>query len=75
LEKDFTELAEQQIKQVLYKMQHTSKVDVGDFGESLRIHYPKVWKKVKKDWDETFSTVPITSDVKVNITNPGSSTE
>lgn len=75
LEKEFAELAEQQIKQVLYKMQHTHKVDVGDFGESLRIHYPKVWKKVKKDWDEVFSTVPITYDVKVTITNPGSSTQ
>ncbi|GAS83850.1 Ger(x)C family spore germination protein [Paenibacillus amylolyticus] len=75
LEKEFAELAEQQIRQVLYKLQHTYKVDVADFRDSLRIKEPKTWKKVKDDWDQIFSTVPITYDVKITITNPGSSTE
>ncbi|MBY0116239.1 Ger(x)C family spore germination protein [Paenibacillus sp. FSL H8-0317] len=75
LEKEFAELAEQQIRQVLYKLQHTYKVDVADFRDSLRIKEPKTWKKVKDDWDNIFSTVPITYDVKISITNPGSSTE
>ncbi|MGE6577229.1 Ger(x)C family spore germination protein [Paenibacillus xylanexedens] len=75
LEKEFAELAEQQIRQVLYKLQHTYKVDVADFRDSLRIKEPKTWKKVKDDWDEIFSTVPITYEVKTTITNPGSSTE
>ncbi|WP_145152553.1 Ger(x)C family spore germination protein [Paenibacillus xylanexedens] len=75
LEKEFAELAEQQIRQVLYKLQHTYKVDVADFRDSLRIKEPKTWKKVKDDWDKIFSTVPITYDVKITITNPGSSTE
>ncbi|WP_145053513.1 Ger(x)C family spore germination protein [Paenibacillus xylanexedens] len=75
LEKNFTDMAEQQIDQVLHKLQHTYKVDVADFRDSLRIKYPKVWKKVKDDWDEVFSTVPITYKVKINITSPGSSTE
>ncbi|CAM4517950.1 Ger(x)C family spore germination protein [Paenibacillus xylanexedens] len=75
LEKDFAELAEQQIRQLLYKLQHTYKVDVADFRDSLRIKEPKTWKKVKDDWDKIFSTVPITYEVKTTITNPGSSTE
>ncbi|WP_458124209.1 Ger(x)C family spore germination protein [Paenibacillus sp. Z3-2] len=75
LEKEFSELAEQQIRQVLYKLQHTYKVDVADFRDSLRIKEPKTWKKVKDDWDNIFSTVPITYDVKTTITNLGSSTE
>lgn len=75
LEKEFAELAEQQIRQVLYKLQHTYKVDVADFRDSLRIKEPKTWKKVKDDWDEIFSNVPITYEVKTTITNPGSSTE
>ncbi|MBT2287267.1 Ger(x)C family spore germination protein [Paenibacillus polymyxa] len=75
LEKDFSEMAEQQIRQVLYKLQHTYKVDVADFRDSLRIKHPKTWKKVKDDWDKIFRTVPITYDVKITITNPGSSTE
>ncbi|MCW3794407.1 Ger(x)C family spore germination protein [Paenibacillus sp. LS1] len=75
LEKEFADLAEQQIRQVLYKLQHTYKVDVADFRDSLRIKEPKTWKKVKGDWDKIFSNVPITYDVKITITNPGSSTE
>lgn len=75
LEKEFAELAKQQIRQLLYKLQHTYKVDVADFRDSLRIKEPKTWKKVKDDWDKIFSTVPITYEVKTTITNPGSSTE
>jgi hypothetical protein len=29
-------------------MQKEYKVDVGEFGNQLRIHYPKVWEKEKK---------------------------
>ncbi|MFX3648021.1 MAG: Ger(x)C family spore germination protein [Paenibacillus sp.] len=75
LEKEFSDMAEQQIRQLLYKLQHTYKVDVADFRDSLRIKHPKTWKKVKDDWDKIFSTVPITYEVKTTITNLGSSTE
>ncbi|PYY29664.1 Spore germination protein [Paenibacillus illinoisensis] len=75
LEDDFKKIAEQQVKQVLDKMQHKYKVDVAGFGEKLRINYPKVWKKVKSDWDRTFSEIPITYDIKIKIKNQGSSTE
>ncbi|MFS0873608.1 Ger(x)C family spore germination protein [Paenibacillus xylanilyticus] len=75
LEQEFSELAKQQIQQLLYKMQHVYKVDVGGFGDRLRIKYPKVWQKVKPDWDKMFSEIPITYDIKINITNQGSSTE
>ncbi|MFL0377415.1 Ger(x)C family spore germination protein [Paenibacillus amylolyticus] len=75
LEKDFAKLVEQQIKQLLYKLQHTYKVDVADFRDSIRIKYPKTWKKVKGNWDEIFATIPITYEVKTTIINPGSSTE
>ncbi|MGF9696565.1 Ger(x)C family spore germination C-terminal domain-containing protein [Paenibacillus sp. MABNR03] len=53
LEKEFSDQAEQQIQQLLYKMQHVYKVDVGGFGERLRIKHHKVWKKVKPAWDKT----------------------
>lgn len=75
LENEFKKIAEQQVKQVLDKMQHKYKVDVGGFGEKLRIKYPKVWKKVKPNWDKTFSEIPITYDIKIKIKNQGSSTE
>ncbi|PZT53095.1 Ger(x)C family spore germination protein [Paenibacillus silvae] len=75
LEKDFAKLVEQQIKDMLYKLQHTYQVDVADFRDTIRIKYPKTWKKVKDHWDEIFAKVPITYEVKTRIVNPGSSTE
>lgn len=54
-------------KKALDKTQKDFKVDVGGFGKQLSIHYPKVWKKVKKDWDEKFSEVPVEVNVKVHI--------
>ncbi|SEL46683.1 Ger(x)C family spore germination protein [Paenibacillus sp. OK003] len=75
LEKDFSHMAEQQVEELLHKMQHVYKVDAAGFSDKLRIKYPRVWKKIKNNWDETFSEVPITYDIKIKITNQGSSTE
>lgn len=59
------------MKSVMQKMQEDYKADVAGFGNQLRIKYPKVWEKVKKDWDETFSEIPIKYDVEITITNYG----
>ncbi|WP_336783279.1 Ger(x)C family spore germination C-terminal domain-containing protein [Paenibacillus illinoisensis] len=75
LEDEFTKIAEQQVKPALDKIQHKYKVDVGGFGEQLRIKYPKVCRKVKPDWDKRFSEVPITYDIKIKLENQGSSTD
>ncbi|RCX23765.1 spore germination protein [Fontibacillus phaseoli] len=75
LEKQFEKEARKQIQQVLHKMQHVYRVDVGGFNKQLRIKYPKVWNKVKEDWDETFSNIPITYEIDMKITDFGSSTD
>ncbi|WP_429375225.1 Ger(x)C family spore germination protein [Paenibacillus sp. DS2015] len=68
---------EQELKDSLYKvihkMQEVYHVDVAGFGNRLRIQHPKVWKKVEKEWDETFSQSEITYDVNLNIIDYGSS--
>ncbi|WP_249598211.1 Ger(x)C family spore germination protein [Peribacillus frigoritolerans] len=58
---------------VLEKMQKEYQVDVAGFGNRLRIEHPKVWKKVKKDWDQTFSETQITYDIKLTINDYGTS--
>lgn len=73
LEGYFEDTVREQIRQVLYKMQETYHVDVAGFGEQLRIKHPRLWKKVEKNWDEAFSKANVTYDVKINITNYGSS--
>ncbi|WP_026594108.1 Ger(x)C family spore germination protein [Bacillus sp. UNC437CL72CviS29] len=59
------------VKQALKKTQKQYKVDVAGFGNRLKIKYPKVWKKVEKDWDKTFSKVPIKYNVKITIQDYG----
>ncbi|MGO4544727.1 Ger(x)C family spore germination protein [Paenibacillus sp. 2TAB23] len=60
------------IKLGLNKIQNRYKADVVGFGTRLSIEHPKVWKQVKGNWDETFSQVPITYDVKLKISETGS---
>ena len=74
LEQDFAKIVDQQIDQMLYKLQHTYKADVAGFGQ----HPNPLSKNVeegKDNWDEVFATIPITYEIKTNIVNPGSSTE
>jgi spore germination protein len=61
------------VNNVLEIMQEDYQVDVAGFGNQLRIKHPKVWEKVKKDWDQTFSEVPIKYNVKLNINEYGAS--
>ena len=71
------ELLEKHVKELIHttlqKMQTEYHVDVADFGKALRIQHPKVWNKVKANWDETFSSIPVTYNVKVQIKEYGAS--
>jgi spore germination protein len=55
------------IRQGLRKTQNEFKVDVVGFGKKLSIKYPQVWEKVKDNWDEEFSKIPVKINVKINI--------
>jgi len=55
----------------LKTMQKKYRVDVAGFGNELRIHYPKFWRKIRKNWDEQFSMVPVTFSVKLEIKDYG----
>lgn len=59
------------VKQVLKKIQGNYSTDVAGFGNQLRIQHPRVWEKVKKDWDKRFSKIPIKYSVKLTITDYG----
>ncbi|MEH7120487.1 Ger(x)C family spore germination protein [Neobacillus vireti] len=68
--------AEEEVKRLINttgeKMQKDYQVDVAGFGNRLRIEHPKVWEKVKKDWDLIFSEVSIEYNVKLTIMDYGS---
>lgn len=67
--------AEKEVKRLiqlgLEKIQKKYKTDVVGFGTRLNIEHPKQWQKVKQDWDNVFSQVPITYKVKLTITEMG----
>ncbi|MGE7823111.1 Ger(x)C family spore germination protein [Paenibacillus sp. NPDC093718] len=75
VEKAVEEEVEHLVENVLDKIQHEYKTDVAGFGNKLRIKYPHLWKTVKKDWDQTFSEVPIQYEVKITIKDYGTSVE
>ncbi|MDQ0880911.1 Ger(x)C family spore germination protein [Peribacillus sp. V2I11] len=72
-EKSFEKEVERLVRNVVEKMQKEYQVDVAGFGNRLRIENPKVWKKVKKDWDQRFSETTINYDVKLTINDYGTS--
>ncbi|MGG0511217.1 Ger(x)C family spore germination protein [Priestia megaterium] len=63
---------DKRIKEVLDKTQKRYQVDVVDFGNQLRIHYPKTWRRVKGHWEEVFKDVPIDYNVQVKVKSYGS---
>ncbi|WP_370223168.1 Ger(x)C family spore germination protein [Cytobacillus sp.] len=64
---------ERLVKNVLAKTQEEYKMDVMGFGRSLQISYPQVWNKVKNNWDETFSEIPVKFSINVSIKEMGTS--
>ncbi|MGY5483712.1 Ger(x)C family spore germination protein [Paenibacillus sp. ALE2] len=75
VEQEFEKQVTRRIKSLMHKLQSEYKVDVAGFGEHLNIEKPQIWKKVKDDWDYKFSKIPVTFDVKLTITDLGSSAE
>lgn len=75
LEETFTKAVRAEIEQLLYKLQHTYHVDAIEFGEEVRIKYPREWNKIKERWDEVFSKTRITYDINLEIMDTGSSIE
>ncbi|WP_163100429.1 Ger(x)C family spore germination protein [Peribacillus alkalitolerans] len=59
------------VEKVTKKMQEEYKVDVAGFGNRLRIEYPKLWEKVKKNWDQEFSTIPVNYHVNITVKDYG----
>ncbi|MEK5397258.1 spore gernimation protein GerC [Paenibacillus sp. VTT E-133280] len=75
LEKIFEEKLTQHINGLIYKMQSTYKVDVAGFGDWLSIEKPHIWKQMKDHWDDEFTRMPLTFDIKLKITDFGSTSK
>ncbi|HEY4431780.1 MAG TPA: Ger(x)C family spore germination protein [Paenibacillus sp.] len=69
LQKRVLEMVQTTVK----KMQKDLHTEAAGFGTSLRNQHPAVWRSVKDNWDETFSQIPITYEVNINIEEYGAS--
>ncbi|MFT4400790.1 Ger(x)C family spore germination protein [Bacillus sp. SW14] len=71
IEKNIENEVKKIVGHVLKRIQQDYKADVAGFDESLRLEHPDLWKKVKKNWDDTFSKADITYSVNTTITHYG----
>ncbi|MNB71068.1 Spore germination protein B3 precursor [compost metagenome] len=72
-QKIFEKRLSDMLSSVMLKLQSTYHADVIGFRDVLKIQHPKVWKKVEDHWDDVFSRTPVTFDIKLKITDYGSS--
>lgn len=66
-QKEVTNIMEETLK----KMQKELKVDIAGFGKKLNIKYPKVWEKIKDNWEEIFSDVQVNVKVETYVKDFG----
>lgn len=67
LENEIKKKVETAIKNVQKKF----KSDIFGFGEVIHREDPKLWKKLEKNWDKHFATIPVEVNVKVRILRTG----
>lgn len=67
LEKEIKNTVETTIQNVQKKF----KLDIFGFGETIHREDPKLWKKLEKNWDKKFPTLPVDVSVKVKILRTG----
>ncbi len=49
--------------------------DIFGFGEDIHRAYPKLWRKIKNDWNKQFTKLPVSFNVEPKVNNLGSSTK
>nr|WP_019420318.1 Ger(x)C family spore germination C-terminal domain-containing protein [Paenibacillus sp. OSY-SE] len=67
VEADTVKRVKQRIGKMLHKVQKEYCADVIGLGEQVRIHYPRVWEKIKGDWDDIFADASIRYSVKAKV--------
>lgn len=55
---------EELVESTVKRVQEDYKVDIFGFGEVIHRSNPKAWKKLSKNWDQTFTNIPV--EVKFN---------
>ncbi|NOU66470.1 Ger(x)C family spore germination protein [Paenibacillus sp. LMG 31461] len=67
LNRSFQEQVTKIYQELFHTLQTTYKTDNVGFGQSVYRKYPKLWKKIEKDWDTIFPEVDVQFKVDANI--------
>lgn len=59
------------IDDTISRVKQDYKVDIFGFGEAIHRSNPKEWKKLKKNWDQTFENIPVNIKVTYEIKRLG----
>lgn len=62
---------EEEVREVLAKVQKKFKVDVVGFGQTIYREQPKQWKMVKEQWDKQFPDAVFSITVELSIESSG----
>ncbi|QCX33529.1 Ger(x)C family spore germination protein [Caloramator sp. E03] len=65
----FEEELENQIKDLIKKVQTEYDSDIFGFGSTIKIKMPSLWKEIEPKWDEVFKTVDVNVKSNINIKN------
>lgn len=63
IEQSYKEKTEQEITDVIQRMQREMKSDIFGFGSALHTQFPDPWKELKENWDDKFSE----ADIRVTV--------
>lgn len=58
-------------EKALNKAQKELKTDIFGFGEAIQRKYPKTWKKLKDDWNDKFTDLPVNITVEAETNQLG----
>jgi len=71
LEEILGDEVKKEIRMALDKAQKDYSSDIFGFGTQLHKYHPQYWKKVKDDWNDTFSKLPVDIEVNAKIRRTG----
>lgn len=71
LERQTERAIQQEIQQAVSQAQKKYKSDIFGFGQAIHRGDPKLWKKLKPDWEREFPALTVTTKVDVKIRRTG----
>ena len=73
------QLLESKIQQIcqsaVKRAQHDLRCDIFGFGEAIHRKYPDLWNKLKTNWRNEFSNIPVDFHITVELKQPGQITK